>query len=288
MLFIESISQLKAEVANYKKRNLRIGFVPTMGNLHEGHLQLIDLAKKNCDVVVCSIFVNPTQFGENEDFSNYPRTLNTDKEHLEKRGCDLLFFPSAQEIYPQGNNKKTLTLVQVPDISEQLCGASRPGHFDGVSTVVTKLFNLVSPDAAIFGEKDFQQLLIIKKLIIELNFPIEIIGAPISREASGLARSSRNNLLSEQEKKQGAEIYNVLCHLRKDIVDGRRDYSQLVDDAQHKLNNLGFKTDYVEIRNSNTLKLATERDTQVIIFIAAFINKVRLIDNLQIDLPPEI
>jgi len=280
MLFIESISELRKEISQQKKLGKEIILVPTMGNLHEGHLQLIDLAKKQGGFVLCSIFVNPTQFGENEDFDAYPRTLEPDQEKLNKRACDLLFFPKTVEIYPKGLNKNQLTLVRVPGISEVLCGSSRPGHFDGVATVVSKLFNLVLPDIAIFGEKDRQQLAIIRALTEDLNFPIKIIGAPITRESNGLAMSSRNGYLSEAEKQQATLIYHLIQDTKNKIENGNRDFIELQKQAAHQLNTQGFKTDYFEIRSSSNLTPATQEDTELSILVAAYLGKTRLIDNI--------
>jgi pantoate--beta-alanine ligase len=284
MLFIESITELRQEISKQKLANKKIAFVPTMGNLHEGHLQLIDLAKKHGDFVVCSIFVNPTQFGENEDFDSYPRTLESDQEKLNNRACDLLFFPKVSEIYPKGNNKKHLSIVHVPSITEELCGKSRPGHFDGVSTVVSKLFNLVLPDCAVFGEKDFQQLAVIRAFSEDLNFPIEIIGASITREENGLAMSSRNGYLSDSEKVKATFLFQLLTRTKNEILNGNIDYETIQKTALKELITQGFKPDYFEIRNSLTLKTADEKDKEIILLVAAYLGKTRLIDNISLNL----
>ncbi len=284
MKFIETVVELRQLIQSTKSSGKRVSFVPTMGNLHEGHLQLIDIAKQHGDLVVCSIFVNPTQFGENEDFGSYPRTLDQDKEKLESRDCDLLFYPNISEMYPKGNDKNLLSLVSVPTITENLCGQSRPGHFDGVSTVVSKLFNMVQPDAAIFGEKDFQQLAVIRAFTEDLNFPVEIVGAPIAREPNGLAMSSRNGYLSDDEKQKASFLYQLLCQTKEKITQGERDFPKLQSDAHAALDSLGFKPDYFEIFNSQTLQKATSRDTQIVILLAAFMGNTRLIDNLCFEL----
>lgn len=284
MLFIESIKTLREKITEQKQAGKKIVFIPTMGNLHEGHLQLIDLAKQHGDFVVCSIFVNPTQFGENEDFDAYPRTLEADREKLNSRSCDLLFFPKTSDMYPKGLNKSQLTLVRVPNISEILCGKSRPGHFDGVATVVSKLFNLVLPDIAIFGEKDKQQLAIIRAFSEDLNFPVKIVGAPITREKNGLAMSSRNGYLSNAEKTQAAFIYQLIQETKTKIEQGDKNFSALQQQAATQLNTKGFKCDYFEIRNSDNLSPALADDKKLCILVAAFLGKTRLIDNVSFSL----
>lgn len=280
MLFIESVEHLRQLISEQKKKGARVAFVPTMGNLHEGHLQLIDIARKQGDFVVCSIFVNPTQFGEGEDFENYPRTLKDDQSKLESRNCDLLFYPSVKEMYPSGTDKSQLSIVCVPGVSEGLCSGSRPGHFDGVATVVCKLFNMAQPDIAIFGEKDFQQLAVIRKFTKELNFPIEIIGAPIAREASGLAMSSRNGYLSDEQKQQASFLYALLQSTKNKIDSGEKDFASLQKYALEQLKEKGFKPDYFEFRNAEDLKPASENTQHMVILLAAFLGKTRLIDNL--------
>lgn len=284
MLFIETTSVLRAKIAQQKKAGNTVVFVPTMGNLHEGHLQLIDLAKTQGDFVVCSIFVNPTQFGENEDFDAYPRTLEADQEKLNSRNCDLLFYPKISEMYPKGLNKNQLTFVRVPGISEVLCGKSRPGHFDGVATVVSKLFNLVLPDIAIFGEKDKQQLAIIRAFTQDLNFPIEIIGAPITREKNGLAMSSRNGYLSDEAKQQASFLYQLIQETKEKIENGNKKFIELQKEAIERLTQKGFRCDYFEITNSENLSSALLEDKKLCILVAAFLGKTRLIDNISFSL----
>lgn len=280
MKTFHTISELKSHLDAQRLKTLGIALVPTMGNLHEGHLQLIDLAKQNADLVVCSIFVNPTQFGENEDFDAYPRTLEMDSQQLEKRNCDVLFAPSVSQVYPRGINKKQMTEVIVPGISDILCGAFRPGHFSGVATVVSKLFNMVQPDVAIFGEKDFQQLAVIRTFSTDLNFPIKIIGAPIARAQNGLALSSRNGYLSEIEKQQASLIFKLLNTTKQKILDGERDYKILQQYALSELKENGFRPDYFEVCNSTTLKFPGTHDKDLVILCAAYLNRTRLIDNI--------
>ncbi len=284
MQFIESVDALRSQIRLAREQAKKIVLVPTMGNLHEGHLQLIDIAKQHGEFVVCSIFVNPTQFGENEDFASYPRTLEADRNKLAQRQCDLLFFPSVQAMYPTGLDKSKLSLVRVPDVSEGLCGGSRPGHFDGVATVVSKLFNLVQPDVAVFGKKDFQQLAVIRKFTADLNFPVDIIAAPICRESSGLAMSSRNGYLNEQQKQQASKLYQLLSETKNKILAGNQDYPSLCKAALEQLKTQGFRPDYFEIYEANTLKPAKQTDTQIVILLAAFLDKTRLIDNISFEL----
>lgn len=283
MLFIETVSELRQQIAKQKQNGESIVLVPTMGNLHEGHLQLIDIARQQGDFVVCSIFVNPTQFGEGEDFDSYPRTLEQDRLMLEARGCDLLFYPQVKEVYPDSIHHHELSIVRVTGVSEGLCGGTRPGHFDGVATVVSKLFNMVLPDKAVFGEKDFQQLAVIRKMTKDLNFPIDIIGAPIVREHNGLAMSSRNNYLSSDEKNKAAFLFQLLTMLKQQILAGDTDFKKLQEQALNELEKKNFKSDYIEIRNSTNLKPAQTEDKSLVILLAAYLGKTRLIDNLAFD-----
>ena len=261
----------------------RIGFVPTMGNLHAGHISLIHAARARCDIVVASVFVNPTQFGANEDFGSYPRTLEEDARLLTEAPCDLLFAPAAQEMYTNGRNQTTS--VHVAELGKELCGAHRPGHFDGVSTVVSKLFNIVQPDMAFFGEKDFQQLAIVRRMTRELDFPIEIVGVPTARAEDGLALSSRNGYLSPEERQQAPMLYRTLCQLRDAITYGQREYAMLADAARLHLQKSGFEPDYVEIRRRSDLLLPEPGDRELVILLAARLGKTRLIDNLNVDVP---
>lgn len=278
MQTVHTLSELRDFVHTEKMKGKKIAFVPTMGNLHEGHLSLVKEAKKCADIVICSIFVNPMQFGENEDLDAYPRTLKEDTEALEIERCDLLFAPNAKEVYPNGLGEQTR--VDVPNLGEYHCGSSRPGHFIGVATVVAKLFNMVQADIAVFGEKDFQQLAIIKKMASDLCFPIKIIGIPTSREDSGLARSSRNGYLSASEKQTAATLYQVLSSTREALKRGNRDYSALTKQAKHTLIEAGFRPDYYNIANPDTLAPSLDNDQHFVILAAAYLGNTRLIDNI--------
>ena len=282
MKTVETIAELQAEVKAARDAGKRIGFVPTMGNLHEGHMILVDQASEECDFVVASIFINPLQFNDIDDLGRYPRTLAADQEHLRDRDCDLLFFPSVDEMYPHGQDAQTT--VSVPVVSEGLCGSSRPGHFDGVATVVSKLFHMVQPDAAFFGEKDFQQLAVIRKMVSDLNLPFDVVGVPTCREENGLAMSSRNNYLSEQEKDNAGHIYRLLNEISDSILAGSSQFKTLCDAAKKELATLGFKPDYIEVREANSLRPAKAGDNELVVLAAAILGKARLIDNLRINL----
>lgn len=283
MLNLTTISDLRDARKNWRQAAKTVGFVPTMGNLHNGHLQLVREAKKHCDVVVVSIFVNPMQFGANEDLDAYPRTLEADQQKLMALGVDALFLPTAAIMYPKGLEQQTF--VEVPGISDVVCGASRPGHFRGVATVVTKLFNMVQPDRAFFGEKDYQQLQVIKALVEDLSMDIEIYGVPTEREGSGLALSSRNGYLSEEQRHIAPLLSQLMQALRDDIIKGQRDYAALESHYTARLNEAGFRTDYVSVRHATTLQSAASEDKHVVILIAAYLGTTRLIDNLQVALP---
>lgn len=282
MQTIHNTAELRQVIQAYRQAGKRIAFVPTMGNLHEGHLSLIDAAKAEADIVVASIFVNPMQFGEHEDLDAYPRTLAADSEGLSARGCQILFAPSAKEVYPNGTQAETR--VDVPSLVNHHCGASRPGHFIGVSTVVTKLFNMVQADIAVFGEKDFQQLAVIRKMTQDLCMPIHIIAVPISREPSGLARSSRNAYLTPKEKIAAAKIYQILLSCKKSLEDGARDFESLSQKAIAELEAAGFKKDYFNIANPITLEAAFVNDHECVILAAAYLGNTRLIDNISLTL----
>ncbi len=282
MQTVHTISELRAFVNINRMDGKTIGFVPTMGNLHEGHLSLITEAKARADIVICSIFVNPMQFGANEDLDSYPRTLEADSIALVSRDCDLLFAPNAHEIYPNGLEEQTR--VDVPQLGDYHCGASRPGHFVGVATVVAKLFNMVQADIAIFGEKDFQQLAIIRKMASDLCLPIEVIGIPTSREESGLARSSRNGYLSPAEKSTAATLYKLLTATHHAIKQGERDFPKLCKQANEQLKKAGFKPDYFNIADPDTLAPSNENDKSFVILVAAYLGKTRLIDNITLSL----
>ncbi len=268
-----------------------IGFVPTMGNLHAGHLHLVKLAKQHANCVVVSIFVNPLQFGANEDFGNYPRTLETDYEKLKSAGCDFVFTPTLAEMYPQMTQNSSsdihlnqTMMVQLPAIANLLCGVSRPGHFAGVATVVTKLFNMVSPQVAVFGQKDFQQLFIMRELVKQFNYPIEIIAGETVREASGLALSSRNGYLTANQKQQAAQLYQALQTIASAIKANNLAYITLENNAVNQLNALGWQVDYIAVRSALTLLPAINADKQLVILGAAKIGNTRLIDNIALTL----
>lgn len=262
----------------------KIGFVPTMGNLHAGHCQLVRIAKTQADIVVVSIFVNPLQFGANEDFGSYPRTLQADCAQLEAVGADVVFAPAVEEMYPDfdGRDLHQTMLVQPPAFANMLCGASRPGHFAGVATVVTKLFHLVCPHLAVFGKKDYQQLQVIRALVRQLNFDIEIVAAETMREASGLAMSSRNGYLSAAEKVQAAQLYAQLLAIKDGLLAGSRAYAELTAQAVARLQSSGWQVDYVEIRAQDDLSLPKADTRGWVVLAAAKLGRTRLIDNLEV------
>lgn len=278
MNVVKTVADLRAAVSRARGEGKRIGFVPTMGNLHAGHIALVKKAGQRADFVVASIFVNPLQFGPNEDLASYPRTLAADQEKLFEAGCHLVFAPSVEEMYPHGQSMQTI--VRVPGVSEGLCGGSRPGHFDGVSTVVSKLFNMVLPDLAVFGQKDFQQLAVIRTMVRDLNMPVQIIGEPTMRAQDGLALSSRNGYLSAEERATAPALYRTLNQLANAIRNGDRDYLELVASGQQALQAAGLRPDYLEIRNATDLQPATADTRELIILAAAFLGSTRLIDNL--------
>lgn len=282
MITVTRLSELRSAVAVARQAGKRVGFVPTMGNLHNGHMRLVDTARQHCDFVVASIFVNPMQFNDPKDLERYPRTLEADQALLIEHQCDVLFYPQVEEMYPLGMALQTK--VSVPGVSEGLCGGARPGHFDGVATVVTKLFNMVQPDQAFFGEKDYQQLAVIRKMVSDLCMYIQITGVATCREESGLAMSSRNGYLSPAEKHQAAFIYQTLQGLADTLHNGAQDFSALCQQAVQALAKQGFRPDYVEIRNAQNLQPASPGDTQLVILIAAFLGNARLIDNLVVAL----
>ncbi|MEM0953359.1 MAG: pantoate--beta-alanine ligase [Pseudomonadota bacterium] len=278
-------SQLSGALRAERAKGHRIAFVPTMGNLHEGHLNLVRKAQELCDTVVVSIFVNPMQFGANEDLDAYPRTLTADKEKLFALGVPhLLFTPRAEDIYPNGVQAQTA--VSVPQLSDTLCGASRPGHFTGVATVVTKLFNIVQPDVAVFGEKDLQQLSIIRKMVHDLCLPIDIVGVPTARASDGLALSSRNIYLDDAQRRHAPLLNQTLLEVRDAIACGFDNYRELETRALTRLSEAGFEPDYFQIRDARTLGEVTEATEEVAILAAAKLGKPRLIDNVRLALNP--
>ena len=279
---VKNLQQLRAAISRARSEDKRIAFVPTMGNLHAGHIALIQHATERADFVVASIFVNPLQFGANEDLDSYPRTLVADQSKLLEAGCNLLFTPDAQDMYPQGMAQQTI--VSVPGVSTGLCGGSRPGHFDGVATIVCKLLNMVQPDIALFGEKDFQQLAVIRKMVADLNMPVQIFGVPIVRDHDGLALSSRNGYLSAQQRAAAPALQQRLQALKAQIKNGRRDYAMLFEQFDTDLQAAGFRLDYVELRDALSLQPAAVDSTQLVLLAAAYLGSTRLIDNLIFDL----
>lgn len=280
MRTVHSLKELRSILRSYRQQGKTIGLVPTMGNLHEGHISLVRKAAEAADIVVTSIFVNPMQFGANEDLDTYPRTLNEDQDKLAAAGNTLVFAPSAEEIYPEGMARQTKVIV--PEVSEGHCGASRPGHFEGVATVVTMLFNMVQPDVAVFGEKDFQQLAVIRKMVRDLMIPVQVVGAPTVREEDGLAKSSRNGYLSETERAKAPVVFQTLQQTAEQVQQGRSDFDALEQEAREALASAGLRPDYFNIVSSQTLKPATENDREITLLAAAFLGTTRLIDNLTI------
>ncbi|MFV7999332.1 pantoate--beta-alanine ligase [Escherichia coli] len=282
MLIIETLPLLRQQIRRLRMEGKRVALVPTMGNLHDGHMKLVDEAKARADVVVVSIFVNPMQFDRPEDLARYPRTLQEDCEKLNKRKVDLVFAPSVKEIYPNGT--ETHTYVDVPSLSTMLEGASRPGHFRGVSTIVSKLFNLVQPDIACFGEKDFQQLALIRKMVADMGFDIEIIGVPIMRAKDGLALSSRNGYLTAEQRKIAPGLYKVLSSIADKLQAGERDLDEIIAIAGQELNEKGFRADDIQIRDADTLLEVSENSKRAVILVAAWLGDARLIDNKMVEL----
>jgi pantoate--beta-alanine ligase len=277
LITLSSIAELRDHLAGLRREGKTLALVPTMGNLHQGHLRLVEEARRHADVVIASIFVNPLQFGPGEDFESYPRTLEQDQQQLQSAGCDLLFTPSTEAVYPQGQSEHTR--VVVPVVSEGLCGQKRPGHFDGVATVVTKLFNFVQPDIACFGQKDYQQLAVIRKLVADLCFPIRIIGVPTCRNTEGLALSSRNGYLTPEQLKKAPGLYAVLKATGQKLAAGNTHFIELCHQARARLAELGFAPEYVEIRSTD-LSPASMHANEWVILVAARLGKARLIDNL--------
>ncbi|EEV9926054.1 pantoate--beta-alanine ligase [Escherichia coli] len=282
MLIIETLPLLRQQIRRLRMEGKRVALVPTMGNLHDGHMKLVDEAKARADVVVVSIFVNPMQFDRPEDLARYPRTLQEDCEKLNKRKVDLVFAPSVKEIYPNGT--ETHTYVDVPGLSTMLEGASRPGHFRGVSTIVSKLFNLVQPDIACFGEKDFQQLALIRKMVADMGFDIEIVGVPIMRAKDGLALSSRNGYLTAEQRKIAPGLYKVLSSIADKLQAGERDLDEIITIAGQELNKKGFRADDIQIRDADTLLEVSETSKRAVILVAAWLGDARLIDNKMVEL----
>ncbi|MEY1663032.1 pantoate--beta-alanine ligase [Isoalcanivorax beigongshangi] len=278
MQTLHRIAEVRARVAAWKAAGERVALVPTMGNLHSGHIRLVTTAREHADRVVASVFVNPTQFGPTEDFDSYPRTLEADQEKLAAAGCDLLFAPSADEMYPEPN----LTWVEVDQLGDHLCGAARPGHFRGVTTVVSKLFNIVTPDVACFGEKDYQQLAVIRRMVQDLCYGIEIIGVTTEREDDGLALSSRNGYLSAEQRQQAPALYATLRAAQAALERGDRDYPALIERARAQLEAAGFVVDYFQIVDAEKLYPVTPDTLRLHLAAAARLGETRLIDNLPV------
>jgi pantoate--beta-alanine ligase len=273
-----ALQDLRARVAGWKREGLRVGFVPTMGNLHAGHYSLVQLARRHSDRIVASVFVNPTQFGPNEDFNRYPRTPEADAAGLQSAGCDLVWSPSVDTMYPYG--AEHTVRVQVPGVTDTLEGAHRPGHFDGVATVVARLFNQVQPDVAAFGRKDYQQLAVIRYLVRDLAFPIELLAGETLREADGLAMSSRNQYLSPEERPRAAQIHRTLLAMREATEDGQA-REQVEADARQRLAAAGFEVDYAVVRTPELALPAGVTGGPRVALIAARLGRTRLIDNLE-------
>jgi pantoate--beta-alanine ligase len=279
MDLLEQVAELRQRVAAWRRSGARVAFVPTMGNLHLGHLTLVRVARTQADRTVASIFVNPLQFGPREDLAAYPRTLERDREMLAAEGTDLLFAPAVEAVYPRG--QEVQTRVEVPGLSGILCGASRPGHFTGVATVVCELFNMVQPDLAVFGEKDFQQLLVIRRMTEDLSLPVEIQGVPTVREADGLALSSRNGYLTADERGRAPAIYRALQAARDRLVEGTA--MDAVEAAgREALSRAGLVPDYFSVRRSEDLAEPQAADRELVVLAAAHLGKARLIDNLRV------
>jgi pantoate--beta-alanine ligase len=279
LITVTTIAAVREQVARWHEAHERVVFVPTMGNLHAGHVSLIDAARKLGQRFVSSIFVNPMQFGPNEDFAHYPRTPVNDAQMLADAGCDLMFMPEVGEMYPNGADHATR--IEVPGISNILCGEFRPGHFEGVATVVAKLFHIVDPDVAIFGEKDFQQLTVIRRMVADLCLRVEIVGAPTVREADGLAMSSRNQYLDEAQRRVAPTIYRQLQQAAAALKAGVRDFAHIETAGIAALNDAGFRADYFNVRDALTLAAARPDTKDFVVLTAARLGKARLIDNIQ-------
>ncbi len=278
---VSSVEDLRAQVSQWRRAGERIAFVPTMGNLHDGHLQLVREAGLLAPHVVASIFVNPLQFGPNEDLDNYPRTLEADRQKLAVEGVELLFTPDVPAMYPRGVERSTV--IEVPEVSEGLCNDFRPGHFTGVATVVGRLFNLVQPDVAVFGEKDYQQLAVIRRMVEDLGWPIEIRGVATVRENDGLAMSSRNQYLDDQERRIAPLLHQTLEQLVSDIRAQKTDYRVLEKQAKETLSQAGFTPEYVEIRHAESLQPVASGELKCVVLAAARLGAARLIDNIRVD-----
>lgn len=285
MLILETLPLLRQHIRRLRQEGKRIALVPTMGNLHDGHMKLVEEAKARADAVVVSIFVNPMQFDRPDDLQRYPRTLQDDCEKLNKRKVDIVFAPAPADIYPQGT--ETQTYVEVPGISSMLEGASRPGHFRGVSTIVSKLFNLVQPDIACFGEKDYQQLQLIRKMVADMGYDIEIVGVPTVRAKDGLALSSRNGYLSAEQRKIAPALSKVMNNVADKLLAGERHEEALTTIAAQELNDAGLRADDIQIRDADTLQPLAQSSQRAVILMAAWLGQARLIDNKVVELAPQ-
>lgn len=283
MQVVETTTELRTRVADWRRSGDRIAFVPTMGNLHSGHLQLVRRAQLQAERCIASIFVNPLQFGQGEDFDGYPRTLDEDAKQLREIGVDLLFCPAVAAIYP--SDMAVHTRVEVPGLSTILCGGSRPGHFAGVATVVCKLFNMVQPDIAAFGEKDFQQLIVIRRMVDDLGIPVEIMGVETQREGDGLAFSSRNAYLDADERRRAPALYRTLRVAAQRIRSGETDFDSIEKDALDELRKAGFEPEYCSVRSSVDLSTTRPGSKDLVILAAGRLGRARLIDNLRVTLP---
>ena len=282
MRLVETVADLRACVAAFRTRGERVGLVPTMGNLHEGHLSLVDSARRQgADAVVVSIFVNPLQFGPKEDYATYPRTPEEDHAALAAKGVALVFAPSVQEMYPGGQGESTR--VEVPGLSTILCGQFRPGHFVGVATVVTKLFNMVQPDLAVFGEKDYQQVVVIRRMTRDLCLPLEIVASATVREDDGLAMSSRNRFLSAEERARAPELHRALREGAAAVESGELPLAAIEDRGMARLEAAGFRPEYFAVRDAQTLAEPAPSRHDLVVLAAAWLGKIRLIDNLAVD-----
>jgi pantoate--beta-alanine ligase len=280
---LTTVDAVRARVLEWRAAGLRVAFVPTMGNLHAGHMSLLAAARYRGDRVVASIFVNPLQFGPSEDYTAYPRTLAEDQQLLQEARCDLLFAPTVVDIYPQGGDQRTLIVVR--GLSDILCGRFRPGHFDGVATVVAKLFGIVAPDVAVFGEKDYQQLLVVRHMTLDLALPVEIVGAPTVRAPDGLALSSRNRYLDAEERARAAVIYQSLGQAARAIYGGSTDHAALEREGGLMLERAGMSVDYFAIRNAADLSEPSAASSELVLLTAVRLGRARLIDNLRTHRP---
>jgi pantoate--beta-alanine ligase len=278
VLVVHTLEELAEQLADWREHGDHVALVPTMGNLHSGHVALVELAREHAERVIVSIFVNPTQFGEGEDYDEYPRTLEKDQRRLKKTPADLIFAPDVETMYPFGLDMATT--VAVPGLTENFCGASRPGHFDGVTTVVARLFAMVRPDVAIFGQKDYQQQLVIRHMTADLNLPIAIITGETVREKDGLALSSRNAYMSDEQRAIAPFLHDTLVAIGNSLQSGRRDYSDLESESASRLADSGFKVDYVAIRRAQNLEVPDRDCDELVVLIAAHLGKTRLIDNI--------